>query len=899
MTKHVFPGRFGGLCSVALLGIVTGCLLVAAPAALGGPRLQLHFTSSVGYWPLDEAEGDVAHDRSGQGRHGAIVAAAWTDAAPADAGHALRFDGEIAHVKISGDQQIIPRTDDWTVMAWLKVTSDGTADTFLQAGLGDDESHRALFYHREGELRLWSPGSGNVVAAPGIAGDGWRHVAFRRAGRAVELYIDGELVSAGDAPELVVGAGLMMGARPGQRSMPLGGKIARAVVFDRALPQKQIAAFHKSPADTADLVLNVKTMAAAPGERIRMTVRALEDDGQPLDAGAYNDVIRVDHGTLDPPVVNIPEGQSAAHFTWTHDQPGAYTIRASQPGIASAALPITLVPTPPTIAVSAPDHHAGLLSPDAAFRFRITGHAPLEPEDITVELNGEDVTDRLELAGEPGDREVSLAGLEPDTTYRAVITAGSEWGEARHTATFKTFADRIDGYRGIWWAHGPVRDRPGVKSYDWPHFKYSGPLSFAWGHTLTPMAVYAPEVNKTFFVYGGDTGPKDRYLMIMISYYDHENHRVPRPKIVRDQRGVDDPHDNPSLTIDAEGYIWVFIAGRGRHRPGQIFRSFEPYCIDRFEKIISREQTYSQIWHVPERGFFHLLTLYTAGRELYWETSRDGDDWTDDPAENLSKLAGFGGHYQVSRGHGGRVGTAFNYHPEGLVDRRTNLYYLQTTDFGETWTTIDGTCVRTPLEEVHNPALIIDYESQGKVVYPSKLLFDADGHPVILYITSFGASPSPKNDPREWKIARWTGQRWVTTRVTNSDHNYDMGSLYIDGDRWTLIAPALSGPQPYFTGGEVGVWSTDDPDREEWPLQRRVTRDSPFNHCYLRRPHNPVDPFFAMWADSDSSQSSISRLYFTNSTGDRLYKLPYRMEGDYAEPRLLDPPVPPPPEETW
>ena len=370
MTKHVFLGQFGGLCRVALVGIVAGRLLVAASAALGGPRLQLHFTSSVGYWPLDEAEGDVAHDRSGQAGHGAIVDAEWTDASPADAGHALRFDGETAYVKISGDRQIIPRTDDWTVMAWLNISGDGTADTFLQAGLGADQRHRALFYHRDGELRLWSPGSGNVVATAGIAGDGWRHV-------------------------------------------------------------------------------------------------------------------------------------------------------------------------------------------------------------------------------------------------------------------------------------------------------------------------------------------------------------------------------------------------------------------------------------------------------------------------------------------------------------------------------------------------ITDYESQGKVVYPSKLLFDADGHPVILYITSFGASPSPKNDPREWKITRWTGQRWVTTRVTTSDHNYDMGSLYLDGDQWTLIAPALSGPQPYFSGGEVGVWSTDDPDREGWPLKRRVTRDSPFNHCYLRRPHNPVDPFFAMWADSDSSQSSLSRLYFTNSTGERLYKLPYKMDSEYAEPRLLDPPVPPPPEETW
>ena len=110
---------------------------------------------------------------------------------------------------------------------------------------------------------------------------------------------------------------------------------------------------------------------------------------------------------------------------------------------------------------------------------------------------------------------------------------------------------------------------------------------------------------------------------------------------------------------------------------------------------------------------------------------------------------------------------------------------------------------------------------------------------------------------------------------------------------WSLIAPALPGPQSGFTGGEVGVWETTDPDRNWWQLKHRVTRDSEFNHGYMRRPHNPVDPFYAIWADGNSKENSISRLYFTNSRGDRLFKLPYKMDGDYAEPLELNPPTPP------
>ena len=41
--------------------------------------------------------------------------------------------------------------------------------------------------------------------------------------------------------------------------------------------------------------------------------------------------------------------------------------------------------------------------------------------------------------------------------------------------------------------------------------------------------------------------------------------------------------------------------------------------------------------------------------------------------------------------HGGRVGTAFDYHPQpGGLNARTNLYYLETPDAGKTWTTADG-----------------------------------------------------------------------------------------------------------------------------------------------------------------------------------------------------------------
>ncbi len=536
-------------------------------------------------------------------------------------------------------------------------------------------------------------------------------------------------------------------------------------------------------------------------------------------------------------------------------------------------------PTPPTISMLQPAPASGIVRGHEPVEFLIGSDLPIDKSNISVTVNGEDMADRFHISGPPTARRVMMAdttGFAKNKTHHVTIRATNERGTTTGEHAFHTFIDQVDGFRGIWFTLGQLSGEFGDK--------YAGGLAFCFSHTLTPMAVYAPEVDKTFFVYGGTTGPEKRYLLVMAAYYDHARHVVSRPTIVRDQRGVDDPHDNPSLVIGEDGHVSIFIAGRGRRRPGQIFRSTEPHSVREFEQIVEREMTYSQVWHVPGEGFLHLQTLYTRGRELYWETSADGLDWTKNPAEDLPKLAGFGGHYQVSRvdEKRGRVGTAFNYHPRG-VDTRTNIYYLQTDDFGRTWQTIQGKTVATPLNDRDNPALAIDYEAEGRLAYITKLLFDDAGHPVVLTVTSAGHAPGPDNGPRIWEIARWTGEEWITREIVRSDHNYDMGSLYIDGRHWSVIGPALPGPQPWHTGGEVGLWESRD-DGHTWQFVKPVTRGSRFNHSYVRRPHNPVDPFFAIWADGDSSRFSKSHLYFTDSKGETVYQLPYEMTGDEAEP---------------
>lgn len=424
-----------------------------------------------------------------------------------------------------------------------------------------------------------------------------------------------------------------------------------------------------------------------------------------------------------------------------------------------------------------------------------------------------------------------------------------------------------DGYRGIWFTLGQMS-----KYGD----KYSGGLgTYTANHV--PMAIYSKEANKTFFVYGGSKGGK-RYLYNMIGCYDHATGTVPRPTIVHDKGGVDDPHDNPSLCIDPKGYLWVFVSGRGKVRPGFLYRSAEPYSIGRFDLVYQGEFTYPQPRWIDGEGFLFLFTKYTKGRELYWSTSPDGKTWAPD-----QKFAGIGGHYQTSHQVGGTIITAFNRHPGGDVNKRTNLYYLQTRDSGKTWLNVQGQTVALPLDQPQNAALARDYAAEKRLVYIHDLDLDSQGRPVILYVTSAHHEPGPSGDPRWWTIAAWTGSAWRYTDVTRANHNYSTGSLLLEGDVWRIIGPTEPGPQPVGSGGEVAIWSSRD-QGATWTKDRDVTSGSAMNHNYVRRVLHAHPDFFAFWADGNPDTLTPSHLYFTNKAGDHVWQLPYDMSGDTAKP---------------
>jgi hypothetical protein len=451
-----------------------------------------------------------------------------------------------------------------------------------------------------------------------------------------------------------------------------------------------------------------------------------------------------------------------------------------------------------------------------------------------------------------------------------------------------------DGYRGIWYFIGQTQGEY--------RYKYSGGLS-TYPANHHPFAVYAPAVRKTFFCYGGASKEEQPSLLHEVGVFDHRNGLVSRPTIVLDKQ-TNDAHDNPVINIDKQGHIWLFSTSHGTDRPSFIHKSKLPYDITSFERVravrmVGKDTvafdnfSYLQSHYSADNGFFHLMTHYDRGvlkygsnkprRTISYITSMDGINWSE--LKDIALIEE--GHYQTSGQHKNKIGTSFNFHPDTQhaagLDYRTNLYYIETPDHGKSWTSASGDTVALPISKRKSAALIRDYHTEGLNVYINDVSFDEKGNPVIFYITSKGPEPGPTNGPYTWRIAHWNNAKWNLYEVTTSDHNYDMGSLYTSDDNlWHIIGPSEPGPQPYSTGGELSIWTSDDYGRN-WTKHKNLTNNSTYNHSYPRRPVNASEEFFSFWADGNGLRPSASIMYFGTKSG-KVFSLPHTMPFPTSKP---------------
>ncbi|MBP5620913.1 MAG: hypothetical protein J6X44_02735, partial [Thermoguttaceae bacterium] len=166
----------------------------------------------------------------------------------------------------------------------------------------------------------------------------------------------------------------------------------------------------------------------------------------------------------------------------------------------------------------------------------------------------------------------SAKGLSEDG--ERLVADGADSFSAERVAFEPLLNQKDSGYRGVWYYNQKINNEY--------VYKYSGGMG-TYPANHYPFAVYRPEVDMTFFCYGG-FDPSETTLWHEVGAYDHKTKKVSRPTVLVDKM-TEDAHDNPVMSMDDEGRIWVFSTSHGTGRPSYIHRSVRPYDISEFELV--------------------------------------------------------------------------------------------------------------------------------------------------------------------------------------------------------------------------------------------------------------------------------------------------------------------------
>jgi len=218
--------------------------------------------------PLDENEGILARDATGQGRDGLLAPSpAWAEGL---SGSALDFDGRYDRLTLKHGAKDLEGLAALTISLWLRSDRTGVDrgifDTRRWPSGHDD--HLALRYDAAGwggggrsllkaGLRT-TAGSTQIESGSQVQTTGWQHVALRwQSGGEIELYLDGRHAptsySQGPLGGTVTGIETLIFGR-GPKGRAWDGRIDGIRIDDRALEPAEIAtlAAARAGSDTAD-----------------------------------------------------------------------------------------------------------------------------------------------------------------------------------------------------------------------------------------------------------------------------------------------------------------------------------------------------------------------------------------------------------------------------------------------------------------------------------------------------------------------------------------------------------------------------------------------------------------------------------------------------------------------
>ena len=183
------------MCKLSYLTYLIGVIVLVGLSGNASAAL-------VGYWPLDEGVGTVAHDVSGNGSDGTFQGdPEWVSG---KLGLGLDFDGD-DYVDCGNQSVLNFGTGDWTVCAWIKTTQTDRGTIFAKGGDNSGGIRYTMATHEANanKLTLTVDDNNDKVQALGatVVIDGqWYHVAAMRQGSTISVYVNGVLDGTNTVP---------------------------------------------------------------------------------------------------------------------------------------------------------------------------------------------------------------------------------------------------------------------------------------------------------------------------------------------------------------------------------------------------------------------------------------------------------------------------------------------------------------------------------------------------------------------------------------------------------------------------------------------------------------------------------------------------------------------------
>jgi large repetitive protein len=238
-------GKIAGLFAVFVsIMLVVPCFAYSLPPVTEG---------LVGCWEFDEGSGVTAVDSTGNGNHGLMVNATYSDDTPPQAlsNYSLRFNSTwgnaYSYVTIPDNSSLRPSSG-LTLAAWVKAGNyEGRMRTIISKQIGTDGGDSfVLWYHDDGNLWFDIGGVGHITTAQPPANE-WHHIVAAYNGSFMQLYVDGvEMVSSAASGSIPYDANpVLIGADSNQADHTpdagWNGTIDNVLIYNKALNQTEIS----------------------------------------------------------------------------------------------------------------------------------------------------------------------------------------------------------------------------------------------------------------------------------------------------------------------------------------------------------------------------------------------------------------------------------------------------------------------------------------------------------------------------------------------------------------------------------------------------------------------------------------------------------------------------------